>query len=78
MLKGHYVISERKTTNVGIHSLIEVIIKIQEYNLQSSCSQRKIRSHCLKTERWQGPPHINKVKQYETMLSFRVSLFIQS
>ena len=28
-------------------------------------------------ERWQGPPHINKVKQYEIVLSFQVILFIQ-
>ena len=27
--------------------------------------------HRLKRERWQGPPHINKVK-YETVLSFSV------
>ena len=27
-------------------------------------------------ERWQGPPHINKVKQYEIVFSFKVSLFI--
>ena len=33
--------------------------------------------HCLKLERWQGPPHITKVKQYEIVSSFRVSLFIQ-
>ena len=32
---------------------------------------------CVKLERWQGPPHINKVKQYEIVLSFKVSLFIQ-
>ena len=31
--------------------------------------------HCLKLERWQGPPHINKVKQCETVLSLKVSLF---
>ena len=30
-----------------------------------------------KVEMWQGPPHINKVKQYETVLSFQVSSFIQ-
>ena len=28
-------------------------------------------------KRCQGPPHINKVKQYEIGLSFVVSLFIQ-
>ena len=33
--------------------------------------------HCLKLERWQGPPNINKVKHYETVLSFKVSLFIK-
>ena len=32
----------------------------------------------LKLERWQGPPHFNKVKQYEVVLSFKVVLFIQS
>ena len=30
-----------------------------------------------KKKRWQGPPNINKLKQYETVLSFKVSLFIQ-
>ena len=25
---------------------------------------------------WQGLPHINKIKQYETLLSFKLSLFI--
>ena len=29
--------------------------------------------HSLKRERWQGPPHINKVNQYEAVLSFKVS-----
>ena len=33
--------------------------------------------HCLKLERWQGPPNINKVKQYEIVLSFKVSLYNQ-
>ena len=28
--------------------------------------------HCLKLERWQGPPHINKVKQCEIVLSFNI------
>ena len=32
--------------------------------------------HCVKLERWQGPPHKNKVKQYEVVF-FTVSLFIQ-
>ena len=33
--------------------------------------------HCLKLERWQGPPHINKMKQYETVLSFKITLYVQ-
>ena len=33
---------------------------------------------CLKLERWQGPPRINTVTQYETVSPFKVSLFIQS
>ena len=32
----------------------------------------------LKLERWQGLPYMNKVKWYEIVLSFIVSLFIQS
>ena len=40
--------------------------------------ENKIQELSLKLERWQGPPHINKVKQYETVLSFKLSLFIQS
>ena len=39
--------------------------------------ENKIAEHCWKLGRWQDPPHINKVKQY-TVLSFKVSLFIQS
>ena len=31
---------------------------------------------CLKLEKWQGPPHIEEVKQNETVLSLRsVCLF---
>ena len=28
-------------------------------------------------ERWQGPPDVNTAKQYEIVLSFKVSVFIQ-
>ena len=53
--------------------------KVIEQTAQTSCSQKEKRSleHCLKLERWQGPPHINKIKQYEIVLNFKVSLFIQ-
>ena len=36
--------------------------------------ENKVTEYCLKLERWQGPP---QVKQYEIVLSFKVSLFIQ-
>ena len=28
--------------------------------------------HCLKLERWQGPPNVNKARQSEIVLSFKV------
>ena len=43
--------------------------------------ENKVPEECLKLERWQGPPNINKVKQYEIVLSSKVGLiilFIQS
>ena len=33
---------------------------------------------CLKLERWQGPPVINKVKQYEIIISFLRSVCLFS
>ena len=38
--------------------------------------ENKVPEHCLKLERWQGPPHTNKLKHFETVLSFEVSLFL--
>ena len=38
--------------------------------------ENKIQEHRRKLEGWQGPPHINNVKQHETVFSFRVSLLI--
>ena len=38
----------------------------------------KLFSDRLKLERWQGPPDTDKVKQYETVLTFKDSVFIQS
>ena len=32
--------------------------------------------HCVKLERWQGLPNMNKVILYEIVLSFKDSLFI--
>ena len=85
-LKGHYVVSKKEFKVFSQFSIIDEVIKQPwQYSFFSitestSCSQRKTRSpeQCLKLERWQGPPHINKGRQYETVLSFRLSLFIQS
>ena len=52
---------------VLVKNINEAIIKTQAVNKLLS---EKIRSpeHCLRLERWQGLPHINKVKQYEIVL----------
>ena len=34
--------------------------------------ENKAPEHCLKLERWQGPPHTNKVKQYEIVFVYSV------
>ena len=38
--------------------------------------ENKVTRTPLEARRWQGPPHINKVKKYETVLSFKVRFFI--
>ena len=58
-----------QTQNLNIYNINEVIIQTQKYLVLSE--ENKVPEHCLKVERWQGPPHINKVKQYETVLSFK-------
>ena len=45
-------------------------------NKQAVLRKNKVPEHSLKLERWQSLPHVNKVKQYEIVLSFKVSLFI--
>ena len=62
MLKGQYVVLEKK---------FKLRIK-NEVIMQTRCAQNTL----LQLERWQGPPH--RVKQYEIVLSFNISLFIQS
>ena len=59
-----------------LYKLEIFLFSISEYK---SCCQMKIRStEHYKLLSWQGPPYINKVKQCETVLSFKLSLFIQS
>ena len=40
--------------------------------------KQKVPEHCLKLERWQGPPHVNKVKQHETVSSVSRSVYLFS
>ena len=63
---------EIQTQNFYIYNTNEVMIQTKKYLLFHVWINklfRKIRSpqRCLKLERWQGPPHINKVEQYETV-----------
>ena len=72
---------EIQTQNFNIYIIKEVIIQTQKgqsFPLLTICSPRKVRSpeHSLKLERWQGLPNINKVKQYETVLSFKVGCLL--
>ena len=68
--------------NLNIYIINEVIIT-QKYIFfhnwikQLVSEDNMVPEHCLMLERWQGPPHINKVKQCEMLSSFKVSLFIQ-
>ena len=68
-----------QTHKCNIYNITEVIIQTQKYIFHkgyTSSEENKVPELCLKLERWQGPPHINKVKQYGIVLSFKVSLFI--
>ena len=54
-------------------------LNLNIYNKQTNklfTEENKVLEHCLKLEKWQGPPHINRVKHYR-LSSFKVSLFIQ-
>ena len=71
-LKGHCAVSERKSKiKLRILIFLNDAMTLTQKCLfsKSGCSQWKIRSpeHCLKPERWQGPPHVNKFKQQQTL-----------
>ena len=77
-LKGNFVVLEKKikTPNFDIYNINEVLL-IHNWLHKLFSEEKKVPEHCLKLERWQGPPNINKLKQYETLLSFKFSLLIQ-
>lgn len=52
----------------NINNINGVIIQIQRYLFFPS-EENKVPEHCLKLERWWGPPHINKILFYFTFRS---------
>ena len=72
-------VKEIQTQDFNIYNINDVMIQTFFHNcLKKLFSEEddKAPEHCLKLERWQGPPYINKVKEGETVLSFMVNLFI--
>ena len=77
-LKGNYVILNKSQTlrQVIFTILVRSLYKLRNIYIFHSwinklfSEENKVPEHCLELERWQGPPHVNKVKQYETVLSF--------
>ena len=65
---------EIPTQNFNIYNLIEEILQNvffhQSINKLFS-EENKFPKHYLKLEWWQGPPHINNVKQYELFCPLR-------
>ena len=56
---------------------LRVIYVVRKWTNKLFSEENKAFRTLLKLETLQGRPDINKVKQYEIMLSFKVSLFIQ-
>ena len=70
--------------NGQIYNINDVIIQTLKYSFffhywinKLFWEEHKVPEHCLKLERWQGPPHVNKVRQCETVSSSEFSLFTQ-
>ena len=65
---------EIQTLNFNIYNINKVIIQTQKYLSFPQLNKQAVLRR--KPERWQGLPHINMLKQYETVLSLMVSLLI--
>ena len=69
---------EIQTQNCNTLNINEVIKKQKHSWINKLFSEEnKVPEHHLKLERWQGPPHVHKVKHCETVLSFKVQ-FLRS
>ena len=49
-----------------------LIYFLQAWTNKLLSEENKVPGMCLKLERWQGPPNINKVKQYDIVLVYSV------
>ena len=65
--KGGHCVALAKTFELRI--LIFTILTRWKYKLGKTSSPE----HCLRLDRWQGPPHVNNVNHHETVLLFKVS-----
>ena len=79
-LKWGHCVALEKTFRVrifDIYHINEVIVQTLRINKLFSEENKSPRpQHCLKPVRWQGPPNINKVKQYEIIFGVKkISLF---
>ena len=61
--------------DINIYNINRVKIQTRKYSFFYNWI-KKVPEHCLKRERWRGPPNINKVKQYYMVLFVKVSVFI--
>ena len=56
----------------NIYSIKEVITQTQRHLLFPQLNKQAVlREHCFRRERWQGPPHVNRVKQADSVSSFK-------
>ena len=73
-----YKLNKKKNNQMfDIYSVNEVLIQTHKYDFSSHkwinkllSNEYNVPEHCLKLERWQGPPNIIKVEQHELVLSF--------
>ena len=78
--KGHYVVLDYKLKlrMLILYNTNGELMQSRIIIVSKNCFQRKLSSpeYCLKLERWQGPPHMNKVKQHKLCCPLRsVCLF---
>ena len=67
---------ESQTQNFNINNINEVIMQTQKYSFYGDLNKQAERKRGKSFERWKVYD-INKVKQWEIVLSFKVSLFVQ-